>query len=957
MAELLAELLAQTDPMRQRELVAMHRTAIDDATVAGLKDAATQLLRSDVQRSLALAELLLHITDQTCQPHHRALGLLAKANALSLGGLGEYSLALELYNEAGSIYRTIGRPIEEANAQIAKILTLANLGRCDEALATGRRVAQVLEAHGEWLLLGRLTANLGNIHYRRGDDTAALVMFDRAHNLYQSLSENPEALKAIARVENNRSTVLRDLGRFEESMKASEVARSLLAQTGQAAEVARAGQNLAVTCFILGRYNDALALLGKALTFFLADGRQRDAILAELYISNCLLELHRFFDVLDKTRQARDLFTQYGSRFEVAQALLNEATAYAGLKRYDEALASLADARRTFAEEDHATWVASTDLEIAAVLHQLGRHTDSLANAQATMQVFHAHGLPVEEAQARLVAARAAIALGWYSEAAQQVTIALEIGEKNDLPSILYPCYHLLAMLAERQADLRKALAELAKAIDQLERLRRQLMIEHRSGFLEDKQAVYEDAVAVCLDLGLPERGLEYAERARSRALIELLDYRLEIGIEARSDEDRPLVDELVRLKAERDLVYRRWEGSKEIKVRGWTSPDGDQREVQQQVLAIEKRITALWHQLLVRNAAYASEAMFWQTRLEPIQPFVPPDILLLEYFVTRGQIIVFLVTQDSVQACRLPGKAVEMQRLMGLLRMNLKAAAERDPACAADLQANAQGLLKQLYAALLAPLADLPGRLLERYTRLVIVPYAWLHYVPFHALYDGRAYLAATNEISYLPGAGLLRHVAAPRPVGRQALALGLSYGGRLPHAPEEARCVARLLEGEVCLEEEATVDLLRERGEQVRVLHLATHGEFRPDNPLFSGLALSGAWLTTLDIFGLRLSASLVTLSACQTGLNVIGGGDELLGLSRAFLSAGAASLLISLWAVEDQSTAEFMQAFYDGVTQGQTKAAALQYAQRRFMERREYAHPYYWAPFVLLGHTGLL
>ena len=177
------------------------------------------------------------------------------------------------------------------------------------------------------------------------------------------------------------------------------------------------------------------------------------------------------------------------------------------------------------------------------------------------------------------------------------------------------------------------------------------------------------------------------------------------------------------------------------------------------------------------------------------------------------------------------------------------------------------------------------------------------------------------------------------------------------MPDAPGEAASIAALLAGDAVLEEAATPDVLRDRGSQARVLHLATHAEFRPDNPLFSGLALSGAWLTTLDIFGLRLRASLVTLSACQTGRHVIGGGDEVLGLARAFLSAGAASLVLSLWAVEDRSTADFMRAFYGSLTQGSTKGAGLRHAQQQFIADASHAHPYYWAPFVLIGHTGSL
>ena len=153
-----------------------------------------------------------------------------------------------------------------------------------------------------------------------------------------------------------------------------------------------------------------------------------------------------------------------------------------------------------------------------------------------------------------------------------------------------------------------------------------------------------------------------------------------------------------------------------------------------------------------------------------------------------------------------------------------------------------------------------------------------------------------------------------------------------------------------------------------ECRVIHLATHGDFRADNPLFSGLLMGDGWLTTLDIFNLRLQASLVTLSGCQTGRTVVGGGDELAGLMRAFLSGGAASLVLSLWAVEDQATAQLMEHFYRQLTTGATKGAALRAAQLHFIQRSGadqaahpahamLAHPYYWAPFFLVGDAGPL
>jgi len=254
----------------------------------------------------------------------------------------------------------------------------------------------------------------------------------------------------------------------------------------------------------------------------------------------------------------------------------------------------------------------------------------------------------------------------------------------------------------------------------------------------------------------------------------------------------------------------------------------------------------------------------------------------------------------------------------------------------------------------------------LALYPQLIIVPHGPLHYLPLHALHDGQSFLLEHHAISYLPGASLLRYCTEARPTASSALALGHSFGGVLPNAPREAETIAAILDSQIVLEDAATLARLREMAPDCHILHVAAHGDFRPDNPLFSGLALADGWLTTLDIFNLPLQASLVTLSACQTGRNVVGGGDELLGLMRAFLCAGAASLVLSLWRVEDCSTAQIMETFYTKLAAGETKGTALRHAQLEFIRGQSdgentannlYTDPYFWAPFFLVGDTGPL
>jgi CHAT domain-containing protein len=323
---------------------------------------------------------------------------------------------------------------------------------------------------------------------------------------------------------------------------------------------------------------------------------------------------------------------------------------------------------------------------------------------------------------------------------------------------------------------------------------------------------------------------------------------------------------------------------------------------------------------------------------------------------------LAFVVVGNEVSAQRLEITVSQIRRLFRALQLNLRSAVRQPSGGATHLITNAKGLLQRLHTVLLAPISEALGP--QR--RLMIVPHGILHYLPFHALYDGSQYLVESHEVSYLPGSSLLRYLVSARDRAQGALVLGHSYGERLGSAVREAHAVAEVLGTSERVESEATVSAFRQAAPDAGVIHVAAHGEFRDDNPLFSGIALDDGWLTTLDVFGLRLRASLVTLSGCRTGQSVVSGGDELLGLMRAFLYAGADSLVMSLWPVEDRATARFMDAFYRLLAAGWTKTSALRQVQTRFLQgdvdgiphpTGHLAHPYYWAPFFLVGATGPL
>jgi CHAT domain-containing protein len=255
---------------------------------------------------------------------------------------------------------------------------------------------------------------------------------------------------------------------------------------------------------------------------------------------------------------------------------------------------------------------------------------------------------------------------------------------------------------------------------------------------------------------------------------------------------------------------------------------------------------------------------------------------------------------------------------------------------------------LFNLYRMLFAPL-----RPMLRAKSLLVVPHGEAHYVPFHALWDGANYLIDQYDFTYGASTAVLR-ICRDKPDSIAARDLILAVPDeRTPSILDEASVLADLLpNADVFIGEQARARVLRELGPSAGKVHIAAHGVFRSDNPLFSSVRMADSWLSMVDVFSLRLGSELTTLSACETGMSTLCGGDELLGLTQAFLYAGTPSLVVSLWRVNDRSTTLFMKGFYQGLSKGQTKPEALRRAMLDV--KAEFPHPYFWAPFILLGKS---
>jgi len=458
------------------------------------------------------------------------------------------------------------------------------------------------------------------------------------------------------------------------------------------------------------------------------------------------------------------------------------------------------------------------------------------------------------------------------------------------------------------------------------------------AGLLGETTSPYPALVRLLGSSGHAEEAFDFAERDRGRALLHQLGGR---HVDLRRDAAGALPTEEQDLRRQLNL-WRRLVQDEQRK-----PADRQDRnllfQLGEKIDDGRRRYETVLLRLKQTNPEVASLLRAAPLSAAEVRSLLDPETTLVEYFVLDDDTVVaWILERGSLEMVRLPLPSRQLASLVRELRDRIAA---REPD---------DGLSSTLHADLLAPV--LPH---IHHRNLWLVPHGTLHLLPFAALAgaDGQP-LAATHTLAYLPSASVLPFVTAKRkPAGMRMLVLG-DPDGSLPYAAAEARAVAGLYGVEPLLGARATPTALRERAPATDLLHIAAHAVFEPSRPLFSRIALApdgahdGA-LEAHEVFGLDLRrASLVVLSGCGSGLMQVNAGDDLVGLPRAFLYAGASSVIASLWSIDDEASAALMQAFYRHLKQGEAPAQALRKAQLAIRQDTRWQAPFYWAAFRLIG-----
>lgn len=530
------------------------------------------------------------------------------------------------------------------------------------------------------------------------------------------------------------------------------------------------------------------------------------------------------------------------------------------------------------------------------------------------------------EMQRLFMLGTARLELGQLDAARDAFTTMLDNKRLPDLGDIHWLALYQRGRLAEKDKDGAKAAESYVKAIDVIERQRSTINTEaSKIGFVGDKQAVYGRLIAVLIEQGRAVEAFDYAERSKSRALVDLLA--------AKKDFAAPDFAQAALVLAQLDAAELGAHAQDES-----TKPEAKTNGARNLQVAREA----------LQSTAPELSALVTVSSVPPdeLEALVGADETLVEYYYQGNDLYAFLLDRERLQAVKLD--ATELPAEVQTLRKALETTespAWQEPA-------------RTLYQRLWQPLEKLVTN-----RNLIVVAHGALHYLPFAALLDGSGqFLLDRYSLRFLPSASVLKYL---HPVLRNKDARLLALGNPdlddprldLAFAEGEAKLVASLYPASrVLLRKDASESNFKKAGGVFSRIHFASHGKFQADEPLKSGLYLAkdadnDGILTVGELYSMSLETDLVTLSACETGLGKIASGDDVVGLTRGFLYAGSRSIVASLWSVDDKATAVLMQAFYGNLT-AMNKREALRQAQIK--AREAFPHPFFWAAFQLTGRA---
>jgi len=927
--------------------LATSPTALDEA----LDEVAASLGSNPAKaRQGAIAIYEIAIARHRLADAARATYLQAQIYAVD----AQFAAALQFIEKAHQLYLSAHLEIDALRTNIGRIHVLKELGQYQAAQDTAIGILSTLATspitvdpeiiHTRKLIAAMAHQNLGVCLEQIGQYEEALQAYALAETQYREL----EQAEHIGDILNNTGVVLLKLGRSEQALHAFESATQAFATHGASVKQALALANRGNVHIQRGNYILGLADLehANATLADMAVAADRQSVLLD--IAETYLSLNLYSEAQLAFEQVLNLAQQSEMAHEQARTLWGLSIALTGLQQYHAALRAIEQSAVRFRAAGNVPILCEVMLQHSRISE---RYRDlRLAQTQAeSAYAFVAAGKwPLQQLQALLRLAELALQGSEATAAIIFLQKAESIQAGLDLPNIQVQLDHLWGRAALSRNDVAEARNKLAQALQKLEARRVYLQrADWRSTFLVDKSALYADWLQLLMQHERDTAVIFNAvEQAKSRALLDLI-----AGVakpHTAQETTSPVLQKIAALQTRWSQIYDDLMSAQNI-----VDPSADFAALQAEALAVERAIHQL--QLQVEANAQTVDAVGAPFELDKVQAALDTNTVMLSYCIDQNSIAAFVLTRDSVQCFKQICTVNEAQ----LANERLAVEWQRFDAGAAfvgrhlqQLTLSAREALHTLYRALIAPLLPALGpKHAQQATKLVIVPHGFLHHIPFHALFDGDDFLVDWCEISYAPSASVfaLSQQRTSPANGSQAI-FGVA-DELIPLVDEEVRAIGAVLpDSQIYLNEAATLKSVSKEAAGCALLHLACHGQYRADNPLFSALKLHDGWLHAYTLQTYSLHGATVVLSACESARGTIVANDDVLGLTRAILGAGAATLVASLWLAADQSTTFLIKTWYAQMQKGLSNAAALRQAQLE--TKAQFPHPFYWASFVLIG-----
>jgi CHAT domain-containing protein/Tfp pilus assembly protein PilF len=945
--ELLSQLARIEKDADLRKFLTRHKALIHSEVVKQLADLVVEKIRVDTKDALHLAEAAVLIGLKLRRKEDIALGTRAKANALY--ACGDNRAAVEHHEQAIEMYESLGNLKETARTLSSSIQPLILLGEYDRAFKSSEKAREIFIRIGETRRIANLDNNVGNIFHRQDRFEEAMLHYESA---YKTLSQYEDWERAAVTL-HNMAMCLISLNDFAKSLDCYQKSRELCIRYDMPLLRDQADYNIAYLYYFRGEYSRAIEMLFATRRACEITGDAYHLALCHLDLSEIYLELNLSEEAREMAHEGFLRFEKLGMGYEAAKTLANEAIAYGQQGKTVHALERFTKARAMFATEKNLVWPWLLDLYQGLLLFHEGRYFEARRLCTGAAAFFDSSALPGKAALAHLLLARIALQMGEFPSAQAETDAAIAKISGLQAPVLAYQTHFLRGQLAQTRGDRHNAFAAYQDARKSLEALRSRLHAEElKISFVKNRLQVYEALVDLHLsgDGGGSSAAEAFAciEAAKSRSMTEMIfqsGQSLPLGDTGQSE----LVRRIRDLREELNWYYHRIELEQ---LRPEDTSAKRLQQLQEKALSHENEFLRTLRELPAHereNATLEAPADF---SLEKLQAAIPADAALIEYYSTGDRLVAAVVTRNSIDITPITvfSRVLHFLHLLRFQLSKFRMGATYTQRFEQPLLQATQSHLEALYAELIAPL-----RQHLQAKHLIFVPHGPLHFLPFHALKNGDTYLCDTHTISYAPSATVFA-LCQEKPPSEMTTSLVMGIPDeRAPQILDEVQSVTAILpNSDLRLGGQATTEVLKTRGSQSALLHIATHGTYRQDNPMFSGIRLGDGYLNLYDLYQMRLSARHVTLSGCATGMNFVAAGDELLGLQRGLFCAGASSLLLSLWDVHDRSTAELMQSFYKGYMETGNMALSLQSAMKQL--RQKNPHPYFWAPFVLVGQLAV-